>query len=195
MAALDGSASRPLTAWPDPHPQLTRISKRLITLDRGDGVTLSGMLYLPPGHDPAAGARLPLVIWAYPLDYGTADTAGQVRAGNFEFTRLTALGPAVLALGGYAVLADATMERSKARRRGRLYFDCYQNGWGKTMVAPYSLRAVDGAQVSAPLRWREVTARLDPAAFHLHNMSKRLARVGDLWADTMTRGVRLPRLR
>jgi dipeptidyl aminopeptidase/acylaminoacyl peptidase len=108
VAALDGSASRPLTAWPDPHPQLTRISKRLITLDRGDGVTLSGMLYLPPGHDPAAG-RLPLVIWAYPLDYGTADTAGQVRAGNFEFTRLTPLGPAVFALRGYAVLADATM--------------------------------------------------------------------------------------
>jgi dipeptidyl aminopeptidase/acylaminoacyl peptidase len=109
VAALDGSASRPLTTWPDPHPQLTRVSKRLITLDRGDGVTLSGMLFLPPGHDPAADSRLPLVIWAYPFDYGTADTAGQVRAGGFEFTRLTALGPAVFALRGYAVLADATM--------------------------------------------------------------------------------------
>jgi dipeptidyl aminopeptidase/acylaminoacyl peptidase len=109
VAALDGSASRPLTAWPDPHPQLTRISKRLMTYDRGDGVTLSGMLFLPPGHDPATGTRLPLVIWAYPFDYGTADTAGQVRAGGFEFTRLTPLGPAVFALRGYAVLADATM--------------------------------------------------------------------------------------
>jgi dipeptidyl aminopeptidase/acylaminoacyl peptidase len=109
VAALDGSASRPLTAWPDPHPQLTRISKRLMTYDRGDGVTLSGMLFLPPGHDPATGTRLPLVIWAYPFDYGTADTAGQIRAGSFEFTRLTPLGPAVFALRGYAVLADATM--------------------------------------------------------------------------------------
>jgi dipeptidyl aminopeptidase/acylaminoacyl peptidase len=109
VAALDGPARRPLTAWPDPHPDLTRISKRLITYDRGDGVTLSGMLFLPPGHDPATGGRLPLVLWAYPFDYGTADTAGQIRAGSFEFTRLTALGPAVFALHGYAVLADATM--------------------------------------------------------------------------------------
>ena len=109
VAALDGPASRPLTSWPDPHPELTRISKRLITHNRGDGVTLSGMLFLPPGHDPATGGRLPLVLWAYPFDYGTADTAGQVRAGSFEFTRLTPLGPAVFALRGYAVLADATM--------------------------------------------------------------------------------------
>jgi dipeptidyl aminopeptidase/acylaminoacyl peptidase len=108
-AAIGGAARRPLTAWPDPHPQLTKVTKRLITLDRGDGVTLSGMLYLPPGHDPAMDGRLPLVVWAYPYDYGSADTAGQVRADSFEFTRITALGPVVFTLRGYAVLADATM--------------------------------------------------------------------------------------
>ena len=106
---LDGPGSRPLTAWPDPHPQLTPMVKRLITLDRGDGVTLSGLLYLPPGHDPARDGRLPLVVWAYPFDFGGADTAGQVRASTSEFTRLTALGPAAFVLRGYAVLADATM--------------------------------------------------------------------------------------
>ena len=82
VAGLGGAGSRPLTAWPDPHPQLTRVTKRLITHDRGDGVTLSGMLYLPPGHDPAVHGRLPLVIWAYPFDFGSADTAGQIRADS-----------------------------------------------------------------------------------------------------------------
>jgi len=53
--------------------------------------------------------RLPLVIWAYPYDFGGADTAGQIRADSFEFTRVTALGPVVFTLCGYAVLADATM--------------------------------------------------------------------------------------
>jgi len=72
-------------------------------------VTLSGMLYLPPGHDPAVDGRLPLVMWAYPFDFGSADTAGQIRADKFEFTRITALGPVVFTLRGYAVLADATM--------------------------------------------------------------------------------------
>jgi dipeptidyl aminopeptidase/acylaminoacyl peptidase len=109
VAGLGGAARRALTSWPDPHPQLTRITKRLFTHDRGDGVTLSGMLYLPPGHDPAVHGRLPLVIWAYPFDFGSADTAGQIRADSFEFTRLTALGPVVFTLRGYAVLADATM--------------------------------------------------------------------------------------
>jgi dipeptidyl aminopeptidase/acylaminoacyl peptidase len=108
-ATLDGSRSRPLTAWPDPHPQLTPIARRLITHDRGDGVTLSGILHLPPGHDPARDGRLPLLVWAYPFDFGGAGTAGQVRGSTSEFTRLTALGPVAFVLRGYAVLADATM--------------------------------------------------------------------------------------
>jgi dipeptidyl aminopeptidase/acylaminoacyl peptidase len=108
-ARLDGSLSRPLTTWPDPHPQLTPITRRLITHDRGDGVTLSGILHLPPGHDPGRDGRLPLLVWAYPFDFGGADTAGQVRGSTSEFTRLTALGPVAFVLRGYAVLADATM--------------------------------------------------------------------------------------
>jgi dipeptidyl aminopeptidase/acylaminoacyl peptidase len=109
VAALDGSSRQALTRWPDPHPQLTGLEKRLVINDRGDGVQLPGMLMLPPGHDPARDGRLPLVIWAYPLDYGSAATAGQVRGSSKEFTRLTALDPACFLLRGYAVLADATM--------------------------------------------------------------------------------------
>jgi dipeptidyl aminopeptidase/acylaminoacyl peptidase len=106
---LGAARSRPLTAWPDPHPQLTPIARHLITHDRGDGVTLSGILHLPPGHDPARDGRLPLLLWAYPFDFGSPDTAGQVRGSVSEFTRLTALGPVAFVLRGYAVLADATM--------------------------------------------------------------------------------------
>jgi dipeptidyl aminopeptidase/acylaminoacyl peptidase len=109
LAALDGSAARPLTAWPDPHPRLTSMRKRLLVHDRGDGVQLSGMLHLPPGYDPATGGRLPLVIWAYPLDYGDASTAGQVRGSSQRFTRLNALEPTWFVLHGYAVLSNATM--------------------------------------------------------------------------------------
>jgi dipeptidyl aminopeptidase/acylaminoacyl peptidase len=107
--ALDGSGWRALTGWPDPHPQLTGMEKRLIVHDRGDGVQLSGMLHLPPGYDPAAGGRLPLLIWAYPLDFGDASTAGQVRGSSQRFTRLNALDPTWFVLRGYAVLSNATM--------------------------------------------------------------------------------------
>jgi dipeptidyl aminopeptidase/acylaminoacyl peptidase len=107
--SLREGSSRALTAWPDPHPALTGIGKQLVSHDRGDGVGLSGMLYLPPGHDPARDGRLPLVIWAYPYDFGGKDTASQIRADAFGFTRLTALGSVVFVLAGYAVLANATM--------------------------------------------------------------------------------------
>ena len=100
---------RRLTQWPDPHPDLTGMDKRLVVTDRGDGVKLSGMLHLPPGYDPVRDGRLPLVIWAYPYDFGGADTAGQVRVGTTRFTRLTAGDPAWFVLRGYAVLANATM--------------------------------------------------------------------------------------
>ena len=108
-AALDGSGTRQLTAWPDPHPQLSGMDKWLIAHDRGDGVQLSGILHLPPGYQAERDGPLPLVIWAYPLDYGSTATAGQVRGSSKRFTRLTALDPIWFVLRGYAVLARATM--------------------------------------------------------------------------------------
>jgi dipeptidyl aminopeptidase/acylaminoacyl peptidase len=108
-AVGDGSPRRRLTDWPDPHPELTQMTKRLLLTDRGDGVQLSGMLHLPPGYDAGRDGPLPLVIWAYPLDYGSADTAGQVRGSARLFTRLSANDPAMFVLRGCAVLDDATM--------------------------------------------------------------------------------------
>lgn len=90
-------------------------------------------------------------------------------------------------------LRNVTLERSLSARRGRLYFDCMQNAYGKTVVAPYSLRGVDGAPVSTPLRWSEVKPGLDPKAFNLRTMPERLRKVGDLFAPALQQGVRLPR--
>lgn len=92
------------------------------------------------------------------------------------------------------VLPSVTLERSKAERRRRLYLDCLQNGFGKTIVAPYSPRGVDGAPVSAPLRWSEVDDALDPLRFTVRTMPARLAEVGDLFRPALEQGVRLPRL-
>jgi bifunctional non-homologous end joining protein LigD len=78
-----------------------------------------------------------------------------------------------------------TTARPIAARRGRLYFDCLQNGYGKTVVAPYSLRAIDGAPVSAPLKWSEINRKLDPLKFNLRTMPGRLAKHGDLFAGAV----------
>ena len=93
------------------------------------------------------------------------------------------------------VLPDiATTEMRKDRRRGRLYVDVAQNGRGRSIVAPYSLRALDGAPVSTPIDWSEVHDGLDPSAFNLRTMLARVDARGDLLAPVLSgRGI-LPRV-
>ncbi len=73
-----------------------------------------------------------------------------------------------------------TLETQKEKRGGRLLLDHQQSFVGKSLVLPYSLRAVDGAIVSAPIAWSEVTPSLDPRAWNLRTMRGRLDAVGDL---------------
>jgi bifunctional non-homologous end joining protein LigD len=87
-----------------------------------------------------------------------------------------------------------TVERSLAKRRGRLYLDCMQNAYGKTIVAPYSPRGIDGAPVSAPLKWEEVTKKLDPLKYNIRTMPDRYAKVGDLFEPVLKKGAKLPDL-
>jgi dipeptidyl aminopeptidase/acylaminoacyl peptidase len=106
LALRDGTRQK-LTDFPDPAPQLHGIKKELVKYNRQDGVQLSGTLYLPAGYTP--GTRLPVLVWAYPLEYSDADTAGQIRSSPYAFTRLGGISPLFLVTQGYAVLMDATM--------------------------------------------------------------------------------------
>jgi bifunctional non-homologous end joining protein LigD len=54
--------------------------------------------------------------------------------------------------------------------------DYLQNGHGKTLVSPFSVRPKPGAPVSTPLKWSEVNAKLDPSAFTIRTVPKRLER-------------------
>ena len=90
-------------------------------------------------------------------------------------------------------LPMVTLERSVSKRGGRLYFDCMQNAYGKTVVAAWSPRGAPGAPVSTPLRWSEVKPGLDPKQLNLRTVPARLRKEGDLFAPALTQGVRLPR--
>ena len=52
---------------------------------------------------------MPLIVWAYPLEYSDAATAGQVRTSPYTFTRLTGPSQLFFVTQGYAVLDNATM--------------------------------------------------------------------------------------
>ena len=77
-----------------------------------------------------------------------------------------------------------TTEWSKQKRRGVL-IDANQNGEGKTIASVYSVRPREGAPVSAPLRWDEVTEDLDPRYFTMEVALGRVGSLGDLYAPVL----------
>jgi len=106
--AAEGEASRASTSQavthiPDPTPVVRKIKKRLIKYERKDGTELSFVLYTPA--DYVEGTRLPAILNAYPLDYASTATAGQIRGSDQTFTRLR--GHLLLLLSGYAVIDSA----------------------------------------------------------------------------------------
>jgi bifunctional non-homologous end joining protein LigD len=85
-----------------------------------------------------------------------------------------------------------TTPRAVAKRdKGKVYFDWAQIAQGKTISAPYVVRAYPGAPVATPLEWREVTPRLRPEQFHIGNALHRFDRVGDLFEGVLRRPQRL----
>jgi bifunctional non-homologous end joining protein LigD len=85
-----------------------------------------------------------------------------------------------------------TTPRSVNRReKDKVYFDYLQNGRGKTISAPYVLRAHPGGPVATPLEWRELTSTLKPQNFHIRNVLDRFERVGDLFSGVRTRPQRI----
>jgi len=101
--------SRPLTRFPHPTPQLAGIHKELIRYPREDGVQLTGTLYLPADHDPAEDGPLPVVMWAYPREFKSADAAGQVTDSPYRFDRVGWWSALLWLTRGYAVLDGPTM--------------------------------------------------------------------------------------
>jgi bifunctional non-homologous end joining protein LigD len=73
-----------------------------------------------------------------------------------------------------------TTEWLKRKRVGVL-IDYHQNGAGKTIASAYSVRPKAGAPVSTPLRWEEVTPRLDPGRFTMAAVLRRVEKEGDLF--------------
>lgn len=69
----------------------------------------------------------------------------------------------------------ATVARAPASRQGRVYIDYLQNGHGRLLVAPFSVRPLARAPVSMPLKWNELNGKLSNARFTIKNAARRLS--------------------
>jgi bifunctional non-homologous end joining protein LigD len=170
------SGAIPLHVW----------SARLACLDRPDWLILD----LDPKQAPFAHVvRLARHVHRLLERLGVAHfakTSGQdglhvllPLGGRLDHEEAKTLGE-VLARVVCAELPEiATVTRPVAARGDRVYLDYLQNGRGKLIAAPLSVRPRPGAPVSTPLAWTRVTARLDPARHTIATVPKLLERHGD----------------
>ncbi len=84
-----------------------------------------------------------------------------------------------------------SLVRDPKKRKGMIYLDFLQNRRGQTIAAPYSLRPKEGATVSAPLRWDELTPKLRIADYNIKTMLKRVNEVDDPWVSLWDRAVNI----
>lgn len=77
---------------------------------------------------------------------------------------------------GRAIASDipgVVSEFTRSRDPGTVFIDYLQNAHGKTMAAPYSLRATPGATVSLPVRWDELRQGVSPEDFNIKTVLSR----------------------
>jgi dipeptidyl aminopeptidase/acylaminoacyl peptidase len=101
---LRAGTSKPITRFVNPYPELTGAKREIIRYKRADGVPLSGTLYTPPGYD--GKTPLPVLMWAYPQEFKSAKSAGEVHGSPYRFPEIWWGSPLYWLARGYAVLDD-----------------------------------------------------------------------------------------
>ena len=83
----------------------------------------------------------------------------------------------------------------KADRGGKARLDFTQNAINKTLVAPYAVRPVAGASVSAPIVWDELEdPNLRSDRWDIATIVVRVEERGDLFAGALELEQQLPSL-
>jgi DNA ligase D len=96
---------------------------------------------------------------------------------------------------GAAVPELVSWEWAKSARHGKARLDYTQNAVNKTLVAPYAVRPVADAAVSAPITWDELDdPELRPGRWNIESILPRVAERGDLFAPALELDQELPPL-
>ncbi len=177
--------------WGSRAPNLTQPDQAIFDLDPGDEATFSDVLQAAQrlqealarfglhGYPKTSGGR---GLHVY-LPLAPGHTFDQVRTWVKTLTEeMASVHPELIAVA-----------RGATHRGHRVTIDQAQNSMGRNTAAPYTLRALPGAPVSAPLSWEEVAAgRVRPSDLTLQTLPQRFQQMGDLFAPVRQAGQRLP---
>lgn len=114
------------------------------------------------------------------------------RVHTFAITRSFAHDLAALLVMRYP--RTATLEMHKSKRGNRIFIDWLRNGFGATAVAPYAVRAHEGAPVATPIGWQELPTIKTSQQFTIKTIKRRL-RAKDPWHGYSKSSVTLTKAR
>lgn len=106
---LASGSERQLTDIAHPVPALAGVRKEQIRYARADGVQLTAELLLPPGYDAKKDGPRPVLLWAYPGEFKSAETASQVTGSPYRFNAPSYWGPQAMLARGWVVLNNPSM--------------------------------------------------------------------------------------
>ena len=166
------SASIPLHIWPSRTTDLARPDYCVLDLDPNEAPfagVIEIALFLKEVCDQ-------IDLPAFVKTSGSTGLHVMIPLGRqFIYEQSRNLGH-VLALAAVREMPKAaTVARRPSQREGKVYVDYLQNGHGRLIAAPYSVRPLPGAPVSAPLDWDEVNDDLSIADHTIKTTPPRMA--------------------
>ncbi|HET9519463.1 MAG TPA: hypothetical protein VFO73_00280, partial [Candidatus Limnocylindrales bacterium] len=190
---LGNQASFEVHAWTGRLDAPERPTFALVDIDPGEKTTWEETLAIARLYRTAFEH---LGVRAYPKTTGKRGIQAWLPiVPKYDFSQTSAWVEQLSRAIGAMVPDLVSWEWSVSERKGRARLDYTQNTYIKTLVAPYAVRPMPGAPVSAPIRWSELDEPdLRPNSFTIRNVVDRVAELGDLFAGAQTDDQELPKL-
>jgi bifunctional non-homologous end joining protein LigD len=190
---LANQAAIDLHPWTSRLPEWWRPTYALIDIDPGPKTTFDQVVLLARLYRTALGH---LALTGVPKVTGKRGIQIWVPIApryTFDETRdwVAGLSRAV----GRTVPDLVSWEWGKTARGGLARLDFTQNAVNKTLVAPYAVRPMPNASVSAPISWDELDdPTLRPDGWNIRSVLPRVEQLGDLFAPALELQQELPPL-
>ena len=114
--------------------------------------------------------------------------------GKYDYEQSKMLAELIVGMVHREIPAFTSLERSPAKRKGKIYLDFLQNRSIQTIAAPYSLRPKPGATVSMPLNWDEVKPGLSISDFDIYNALERIQSDPDIFKPVLGKGIAMEKV-
>ena len=134
-------------------------------------------------------------ITAWPKTSGSTGIHIYIPLGaRYTYEQSKTLAELIVSLAQRELPGFTSLERTPAKRKGKIYLDFLQNRPIQTIAAPYSLRPKPGATASAPLHWEEIKPGLQIKGFTIFNMPERIKTEGDIFKSVLGKGIDLEKV-